>query len=275
MKRRQFLTYLGCGCCALALNACATTPITGRKQLKIYPESMINAQAAKAYNQFKRKAKLSKDLATLNSIKTIGKKMEIAIGEYFKKQGKNDPTKNFQWEYILVDDDKMLNAWCMPGGKIAVYSGILKVTKNTDGLANVMGHEIAHAVAKHSVERASAATALNVTTAVADALLGGAISRTRNTVGQTTGVDILKVGIFNPFTRKQETEADYLGLAFSSLTGYDLLEASELWARMRKLQKGKIPPQFLSTHPSPSNRIRQIKLWIPEIKAKFPRIKGI
>ena len=107
-----------------------------------------------------------------------------------------------------------------------------------------MGHEIAHAVAKHSVERASAATALNVTTAVADALLGGAISRTRNTVGQTTGVDILKVGIFNPFTRKQETEADYLGLAFSSLTGYDLLEASELWARMGKLQKGKIPPSI-------------------------------
>ena len=234
---------------------------------------MINAQAAKAYNQFKRKAKLSKDLATLNSIKTIGKKMEIAIGEYFKKQGKNDPTKNFQWEYILVDDDKMLNAWCMPGGKIAVYSGILKVTKNTDGLANVMGHEIAHAVAKHSVERASAATALNVTTAVADALLGGAISRTRNTVGQNTGLDIFRIGILNPFGRKQETEADYLGLIFSSLSGYNIKESTNLWERMKKAHKGKEPPQFLSTHPSSDNRIKNLNKWIPKVILDYPPIK--
>ena len=275
MKRREFLSYIGCSCCAIALHSCTTTPITGRKQLKIYPESMINSQAEKAYRNFKKKANLSKDNKTLNEIKNIGKKMEIAISEYFKRERKKDPTTNFNWEYILVDNDKMLNAWCMPGGKIAVYTGILKVTKNIDGLANVMGHEIAHAVAKHSVERASAATAINITTAVADAFLGGAIGRTRDTVGRTTGVDILKVGIFNPFTRKQETEADYLGLAFSSLTGYDLNEAAEMWKRMKKMQKGKIPPQFLSTHPSPTNRIRQIKRWIPTIKARFPKIKNI
>ena len=275
MKRREFLSYFGCSCCAIALHSCTTTPITGRKQLKIYPESVINSQAEKAYRNFKKKAKLSKDNKTLNDIKNIGKKMEIAISEYFRRERKKDPTSNFNWEYILVNDDKMLNAWCMPGGKIAVYTGILKITKNIDGLANVMGHEIAQAVAKHSVERASAATALNITTAVADAFLGGAIGRTRNTVGQTTGVDILKVGIFNPFTRKQESEADYLGLAFSSLTGYNLNEAAEMWKRMRKMQKGKIPPQFLSTHPSPTNRIRQIKRWIPTIKARFPKIKNI
>ena len=275
MKRREFLSYFGCSCCAIALHSCTTTPITGRKQLKIYPESVINSQAEKAYRNFKKKAKLSKDNKTLNDIKNIGKKMEIAISEYFRRERKKDPTSNFNWEYILVNDDKMLNAWCMPGGKIAVYTGILKITKNIDGLANVMGHEIAHAVAKDSVERASAATALNITTAVADAFLGGAIGRTRNTVGQTTGVDILKVGIFNPFTRKQESEADYLGLAFSSLTGYNLNEAAEMWKRMRKMQKGKIPPQFLSTHPSPTNRIRQIKRWIPTIKARFPKIKNI
>ena len=275
MKRREFLSYFGCSCCAIALHSCTTTPITGRKQLKIYPESVINSQAEKAYRNFKKKAKLSKDNKTLNDIKNIGKKMEIAISEYFRRERKKDPTSNFNWEYILVNDDKMLNAWCMPGGKIAVYTGILKITKNIDGLANVMGHEIAHAVAKHSVERVSAATAINITTAVADAFLGGAIGRTRNTVGQTTGVDILKVGIFNPFTRKQESEADYLGLAFSSLTGYNLNEAAEMWKRMRKMQKGKIPPQFLSTHPSPTNRIRQIKRWIPTIKARFPKIKNI
>jgi len=275
MKRRDFLTYLGCGCCSVMISSCGTTPITQRKQLKIYPESVINSNAAKAYEQFKKKAKISKDLVTLNMIKRIGAKMEKSISYYFKKKNLKDPTQNFQWEYVLVDDDKTLNAWCMPGGKIAVYSGILKVTKNEDGLANVMGHEIGHAVAKHSIERASAAMVLNVGTLVGDILSGGVISRTRNTVGQNTGVDILQVGIFNPFTRAQESEADYLGLAFCSLTGYNLYEGAELWKRMKEEMKGKEIPQFLSTHPSPSNRIRQIRNWIPQIRMQFPKIKNI
>ena len=275
MKRRDFLTYLGCGCCSMMIGSCGTTPITQRKQLKIYPESVINSNAAKAYEQFKKKAKISKDLVTLNMIKRIGAKMEKSISYYFKKKNLKDPTQNFQWEYVLIDDDKTLNAWCMPGGKIAVYSGILKVTKNEDGLANVMGHEIGHAVAKHSVERASAAMVLNVGTLVGDILSGGVISRTRNTVGQNTGVDILQVGIFNPFTRAQESEADYLGLAFCSLTGYNLYEGAELWKRMREENKGKEIPQFLSTHPSSTNRIRQIRSWIPSIRQKYPTLNNI
>jgi|TARA_B110000285_G_scaffold70482_1_gene81113 predicted Zn-dependent protease len=275
MKRRDFLKYVGCGCCGFSLASCSSAPITNRKQITFMPESMINNQAAKAYENFKKKAKVSKDVETFELIKSIGSKMEIAISSYFKMKKLKDPTENFKWEYILVDDDKTLNAWCMPGGKIAVYSGILKVTKNKDGLANVMGHEIAHAVAKHSVERASAGMAMNVGTAVADIFLGGAISRTRNTVGKTTGVDILQVGVFNPFTRSQETEADYLGLAFCSLTGYNLYEGAELWKRMRDLNKGKEPPQFLSTHPSSTNRIAQIRSWIPSIRKKFPKLKNV
>ena len=275
MKRRDFLKYVGCGCCGFSLASCSSAPITNRKQITFMPESMINNQAAKAYENFKKKAKVSKDVETFELIKSIGSKMEIAISSYFKMKKLKDPTENFKWEYILVDDDKTLNAWCMPGGKIAVYSGILKVTKNKDGLANVMGHEIAHAVAKHSVERASAGMAMNVGTAVADIFLGGVISRTRNTVGKTTGVDILQVGVFNPFTRSQETEADYLGLAFCSLTGYNLYEGAELWKRMRDLNKGKEPPQFLSTHPSSTNRIAQIRSWIPSIRKKFPKLKNV
>ena len=274
MKRREFITYLGCGCCSILLPSCSSTPITNRKQLKIYPESVINANAAKAYAQFKKKAKMSNDIKTLNMIKRIGLKMEKAIAYYFTNKNLKDPTKNFKWEYVLVDDDKTLNAWCMPGGKIAVYSGILKVTKNEDGLANVMGHEIAHAVAKHSVERASASMVLNVGTAVVDIFTGGVISRTRNEVGRNTGVDILQVGVFNPFTRKQESEADYLGLAFASLTGYNLYEGAELWKRMKE-EMGSEIPQFLSTHPSSTNRIRQIRNWIPQIRTQFPRIKNI
>ena len=160
-----------------------------------------------------KKAKLSKDINTFNMIKNIGKKMEKVISFYFKNKNLKDPTQNFKWEYILVEDDKTLNAWCMPGGKIAIYTGILKVTKNEDGLANVMGHEIAHAVAKHSVERASTAMALNLGTAVVDIFTGGVISRTRNTVGRNNWCRYFASWYFQSFTRKQETEADYLGLA--------------------------------------------------------------
>ena len=155
MNRRKFLSYVGCGCCGFVLNSCATAPITDRKQLKIIPEAKLNAQAAQIYEKVKEKEKMSNDTKTLNEIKEIGKKMENSIGEYFYKANLNDPTANFDWEYILIDNKKVRNAWCMPGGKIAVYTGILDVTKNTNGLAAVMGHEIAHAVAKHSVERAS------------------------------------------------------------------------------------------------------------------------
>ena len=148
MDRRKFLTYVGCGCCGFVLNSCSTAPITERRQLKIIPEAKLNAQAAQIYEKVKEKEKLSNDKKKLNEIKDIGKKMENAIGEYFLREKINDPTVNFQWEYILIDNKKVRNAWCMPGGKIAVYTGILDVTKNTDGLAAVMGHEIAHAVAK-------------------------------------------------------------------------------------------------------------------------------
>ena len=165
--------------------------------------------------------------------------MEFAVSAFFKNQGKEDPTKNFGWDYILVDNDKVVNAWCMPGGKIAVYTGFSKVTKNTDALSIVMGHEIAHAVARHSVERMSHAMTINLGTTVADIFLGGAINRTRNTVGQNTGLDIFQLGIMNPFGRKQETEADYLGLIFSSLSGYDIRESVNFGKEWQKKIKEK------------------------------------
>ena len=274
MQRRDFIKYLGCGCCALAMPSCTSTPITNRKQLKLMSEATVNAKAADAYSKFKKKAKMSKDIISLNMIKRIGSKMEKAISFYFKSKNQKDPTKNFRWEYVLVDDDKKLNAWCAPGGKIAIYTGILKATKNENGLSIVMGHEIAHAVAKHSVERASAALALNIGTAVVDIFTGGVISRTRNTVGRNTGIDIIQVGVFNPFSRKQESEADYLGLALTNMAGYNMYEAAPFWKRMQE-ESGPNPPQFLSTHPSPKNRIRQIRNWIPQIRMQFPKIKNI
>ena len=273
INRRKFLGLFGCSCCSLILPSCSTVPITERKQLSIIPESKINQQAAAAYEQFRSKEKIINKGSQLKEVIEIGKRIEVAVSTFFKNKNVEDPTKNFGWDYILVDNDKVVNAWCMPGGKIAVYTGLLKITKNIDALSIVMGHEIAHAVAKHSVERASQAMTINLGTTVADIFLGGAINRTRNTIGQNTGMDIFRIGIFNPFGRKQETEADYLGLIFSSLAGYDIRESVKLWERMAEKKKGKEPPTFLSTHPSSEKRIENLKNWINEIIIKYPPIK--
>ena len=273
INRRKFLGLFGCGCCSIILPSCSTVPITERKQLSLIPESRINSQAAAAYEKFRSKSKLITKGSKLNEIRNIGKKMEIAVSAFFNNQGKKDPTEDFSWDYILVDNDKVANAWCMPGGKIAVYTGLLKITKNLNALSVVMGHEIAHAVARHSLERMSHAMTINLSTTVADIFLGGAINRTRNTVGQNTGMDIFQLGIMNPFGRKQETEADYLGLIFSSLSGYDIRESVKLWQRMANKNKGKEPPVFLSTHPSSKQRIKNLNNWINEVIIKYPPIK--
>ena len=275
INRRKFLEYFGACTCGLAFTSCATAPITKRRQFKIIPESTLNRQAAQIYENVKKKAKLSTNNKQLDEIKLIGSKIENSVSAYFDTVNKPDPTQNFQWEYILIDNDKIKNAWCMPGGKIAVYSGILKITKNKNGLASVMGHEIAHAVAKHSVERASRALVLNVGTQIADIASGGAISRT----SRTTGVDVAGMlrtfGIDNPFGRKQETEADYLGLIFSSLSGYDIRESIKVWERMKEAYKGKEPPEWMSTHPSSDKRIINLTKWIPEIILDYPPIKKL
>jgi len=273
INRRKFLGLFGCSCCSLILPSCSTVPITDRKQLTIIPESKINSQAAAAYAQFKTKAKLINEGAKLKEVIEIGKKIEVAVSTFFSSKNQEDPTKHFNWDYVLVDNDKVVNAWCMPGGKIAVYTGLLKITKNTNALSIVMGHEIAHAVAKHSVERASQAITVNLGTLVGDIITGGQISRARNTIGQNTGMDIYRIGIFNPFGRKQETEADYLGLIFSSLAGYDIRESVRLWERMSEKNKGKEPPVFLSTHPSSKERIVNLKKWINEVIIQYPPIK--
>ena len=272
MNRRKFLSYVGCGCCGFVLNACSTAPITERRQLKIIPEAKLNAQAAQIYEKIKEKEKLSDDTKKLNEIKDIGKRMESSIDEYFYKQKLDNPTTNFDWEYILIDKKKVRNAWCMPGGKIAVYTGILDVTKNTNGLAAVMGHEIAHAVAKHSVERASRGVLLNTGTAILDIATKGKVSQINQSTGMNAVGLLSQIGIMNPFNRKQESEADYLGLIFASLSGYDIRETIKVWERMKEAKKGKEPPEFMSTHPSSTNRINNITNWINEIIIKYPPI---
>tara|TARA_B100000945_G_scaffold303658_1_gene288417 strand:+ start:2547 stop:3311 length:765 start_codon:yes stop_codon:yes gene_type:complete len=252
--------------------SCSSAPITQRKQLSLIPEAKLNAQAAQVYEEVKKKAKLSKDKNKLNEIKNIGQRIEEAISSYFNRENLLDPTANFDWEYILIDNPKVKNAWCMPGGKIAVYTGMLDITKNTNGLAAVMGHEIAHAVAKHSVERASRGTLLNVGTQILDIATGGKLSQVNRTTGMNTVGLLSQIGIMNPFNRKQESEADYLGLIFSSLSGYDIRETIKIWERMKESRKGKEPPLFMSTHPSSSQRIENISKWVNEIILEYPPI---
>ncbi|MBC8308114.1 MAG: M48 family metallopeptidase [Pelagibacterales bacterium] len=274
MNRRKFLHLLSCSYLTMGLHSCTTAPITERKQLKLISEHKLNAHAKAVYEQVKKNEKMSKDENALNQIKEIGKKIEASISSYFARENLPDPTFNFEWEYILIDNKKVRNAWCMPGGKIAVYSGILEITKNINGLAAVISHEIAHAVAKHSIERASRNVAVNVATQVTDALTGGKLS----TINQTTGINTIgmltRMGIINPFNRKQETEADYLGLIFASLSGYDIRETIYVWERMKEAHKGETPPEFLSTHPSPENRKKKIENWINEITLNYPPINN-
>ena len=272
MNRRKFLNYIGCGCGGILINGCSTAPITDRRQLKIIPESKLNAQAAQIYEKVKEKEKMSDDKKTLSSIKDIGRRMEESISQYFDKSGIEDPTTNFDWEYILIENKKVKNAWCMPGGKIAIYTGILDVTKNTNGLASVMGHEIAHAVAKHSVERASRGMLLNTSTQLFDIFSGGKLSQVNRVTGMNTVGLLSQIGIMNPFSRVQETEADYLGMIFSSLSGYDIRETKKLWERMKEANKGKEPSQFMSTHPSSSKRIKDLKSWENTVILDYPPI---
>ena len=275
INRRKFLEIFGYCSCSLMLTSCGTVPITERKQLKLLPESTINRQAAQLYESVKNKAKLIHDKKRVDAIKKIGERIQESVSAYFDSKNEDDPTYNFKWEYILIDNEKIRNAWCMPGGKIAVYTGLLKITQNENGLAAVMGHEIAHAVAKHSVERASRAMVLNIGTTAIDIFSGGAISRTQRTTGVDVAGMLRHFGIDNPFGRKQETEADYLGLIFSSLAGYDIRESVKIWERMKEEMKGKEPPEWMSTHPSSARRIESLKNWIPEIIVKYPPIKKL
>tara|TARA_B110000881_G_C18591933_1_gene528605 strand:- start:1356 stop:2183 length:828 start_codon:yes stop_codon:yes gene_type:complete len=273
MDRRKFLNYVGCGCCSLVVNACTTAPITNRRQFKIIPENKLNAQAAAIYEKIKTKEKMSDDKEKLSEIINIGNKMEKSISEYFNRSDIEDPTTNFNWEYILIDNNKIKNAWCMPGGKIAIYTGILDVTKNTNGLAAVMGHEIAHAVAKHSVERASRGMILNTSTQLIDIFTGGKLSQVNRVTGMNTVGLLSQIGIMNPFSRTQESEADYLGMIFSSLSGYDIRETKKLWERMKASKKGKEPSEFMSTHPSSTTRIKNLNEWENNIILEYPPIE--
>ena len=252
------------------LSSCCATNALGRSSLMVYPKDKLYNEAVKSYAEVKKKSKVSKNNRHRMIVDRVTQRLvKIAERDY------PNFCKGFKWEVVLLEEPETLNAWCMPGGKMAVYTGILEVTKNKHGLAAVMGHEIAHAVAKHSIERASRSMVINVGTQIADIASGGKISGASRAAGVDVAGMLAHFGINNPFNRKQESEADYLGLIFASLSGFDIRETIEVWKRMKEANKGKEPPEWMSTHPSSSRRIEALKTWIPEIILDYPPISNL
>ena len=264
-SRRKFILGFSCTCgSSLIFPACTDVAMSDRKQIKIFSDNYLYSKAFPAYENFKSKSKLITNTAESNKIVEIGFRIRNGINTYYKNIGEKDPTENFQWEFILIDDDQTKNAWCMPGGKIAFYTGILPIAKNDDGIACIMGHEISHAVARHTAERMSTALLVSTgTMAIETFILGKRLP--------SVSKDLRRYGLDLPFNRKQESEADYLGIIFSNLAGYNIEESYKVWERMQE-ESGKGPAEFFSTHPSPENRIKKLKEWIPIVREKYPSI---
>ena len=251
--------------------ACSTNAVTGRKQLSLFPESTLEAEAVSQYKSFLSENKVvsSANSKDAEMVKRVGTRLANAITQYYKTQSNPVDLSGYQWEFNLVDNNQV-NAWCMPGGKVVVYTGLLPVTQNEAALAVVMGHEITHALAQHGNERMSQA-------AVAQGLqVAGNIFTSGNSKANTLFNNVFapgaQVGVLLPNSRKQELEADHYGLIFTAMAGYNPNEAVAFWQRMAAAGSGATP-EFLSTHPSDENRIAQIKKYLPEAIKYYKPVK--
>ncbi len=261
MKTKSILSIL---ILALLIAACSQNPFTGKKTLALVPNSQIFPMAFQQYNQFLSENKVVTNTPEANKVKSIGQKIAVASERYLNAIGYAGYLKDYKWEYNLVDDPAV-NAWCMPGGKIVVYSGLLPVTQTDAALAAVMGHEVAHALANHGQQRMSASQ-LQMLGAVAGNVAFAKDPKKQQIFNDAYGIGS-NVGVMLPFSRSHESEADRIGLTLMAIAGYDPVEAGNLWIRMSQ-QGGQKPPEFLSTHPSDQTRINNIKKWIPEAKAE-------
>jgi predicted Zn-dependent protease len=246
---------------ALLFESCSLVPLTGRRQLSLVSDADMLSMSFAQYDQFLKENKLSTNTTQTNMVKGVGSRIQNAVTTYFAQNNLSRELNGFAWEFNLIES-KEANAWCMPGGKVMVYSGILPITQNEAGLAVVMGHEIAHAVAKHSNERMSQALATQLGGQVLSEALKQRPQQTQQLWMSLFGVGI-ELGAVLPYSRVQENEADRLGLIFMAMAGYNPNTALEFWQRMSQ-NAGPQPPEFLSTHPSDATRIQKIKSGIPE-----------
>lgn len=247
---------------SLVLTACSTVPITGRRQLDLVPSDQIMAMSADQYKQFMAEHEVVTGTEQSRMVKRVGERISAAVEKYLAEHGKADLVKNYKWEFNLIKDPSA-NAWAMPGGKVVVYTGILDITQTEAGLATVMGHEIAHAVAQHGNERMSQALLTQLGGTALSIALSQNPSQTNELFMAAYGLGT-QVGVLLPYSRLQESEADRLGLVFMAMAGYDPRKAVDFWQRMEAKSQGGAPPEFLSTHPAHQTRIERIKQYLPE-----------
>ncbi|NOR88355.1 MAG: M48 family metalloprotease [Bacteroidales bacterium] len=245
----------------LVFSSCSTVPLTGRSQLNMIPSSEMLAMSFQQYDQFLVENNTSQDQANSAMVKRIGKRIQKAVEQYLAQNGYVGLLEGYAWEFNLVDN-KEVNAWCMPGGKVVVYTGILPITKNETGLAVVMGHEIAHAIAEHGNERMSQQLIQQVGSVGLTLALQEKPEQTQMIWASVYGIGT-EVAVMLPYSRLHESEADHLGLIFMAMAGYDPNEAPVFWQRMSKVGGAK-PPELLSTHPSDETRINNLNNWMPE-----------
>jgi predicted Zn-dependent protease len=254
---------------------CAVNPFTGRNQLALIDSGTVNQLAADEYSKVKQTSKVLSPATNANAamVTRVGSRIAAGITEYYTEKGLEQHLGAMKWEYMLIDEN-IANAWCMPGGKIAVYTGILPITQNENALAAVMGHEVAHAIAEHGKERMSQGLVQQFGGVALGVALSSKPAETQNLFMQAYGLGS-QVGLLMPFGRSNELEADKLGLIFSAMAGYDPSAAVGLWQRMAQASGGQKPPEFLSTHPSESNRIAQIQKMLPEVMPIYEaKVKG-
>lgn len=258
---------------AVSLVACSKNPITGRSQAKLVPESELRSMATTEYQQFLSQNKVIASSANRDAemVTRVGQRITKAVEEYYAMNGRSQDLEGYQWEYKLVDS-KEVNAWCMPGGKIVVYTGLLPITQNEAALAAVMGHEVAHAVFYHGNERMSQGLIQQLGGTALSVALANKPAATQNLFMSAYGLGS-QVGVLLPFSRKHELEADRYGLIFSAMAGYNPQEAVALWQRMEQASGGQAPPEFMSTHPSEGTRIQQLQKYMPEALKYYKPVK--
>ena len=251
------------------LMSCSTVPITGRSQLNLIPDATMNSMSFQQYGEFLKSNKISTDKKQTQMVKRVGGNIQKAVERFFAEKGMSSELAGYGWEFNLVESSEV-NAWCMPGGKVVVYTGMLPIAGDETGLAVVMGHEIAHAVAEHGSERMSQGLIAQMGGMALSTALAEQPAQTQQLWMTAFGVGA-QYGVLLPYGRTQESEADRLGLIFMAMAGYDPNQAVGFWQRMAQEKGGKAPPEFLSTHPSDETRIRKIRETIPEAMTYYKR----
>ena len=246
---------------ALMVFACNKVPVTGRNPVILISDDEMHAMSFQSYDEFLKENKLSDDQQKTQMVKTVGANIQKAVEQYMAEHNLSKQIEGFEWEFNLVEDEQ-INAWCMPGGKVVFYTGILPVCQDEAGIAVVMGHEVAHAIARHGAERMTTQMTTQLGLTALSVALSEKPEQTQNMFMAAAGVGA-QVGVLLPFSRKNESEADRLGLIFMAMAGYDPEEAPKFWQRMSSGSQGA-PPEFLSTHPSHDTRIADLKKWMPE-----------